>query len=801
VDPFDARNDDRADEAIRKILDFIRDLRSIYSALPPQVKYWDPSFVGVESGRALLQLDNAAMLANMIETAALPLAAAMPPCDAPTTHTYLSGSEVFVMLSASEKNGALSEFLGFLFSPEQYSRFAEKALFVSPFTSANAAVAAGAPNGPIYTQLVTAAEHGSAYPLQSNSAAALPRIDRAVERLDAGLISPQQARQEILDAASSGRDRPAASHRPSIRVSWAESTRRLFADDEPSIRLNPVRLTSIRNEHETFQLALSADREVEGIDLDIAPFVSMNGTVAGAQVTAYLETDVSISMPLAGRQSKPYPNALRPLEKLSLRPGALTRVWIDVYVPADTVPDEYLSAIAVRSRDTDLAKVPVRLRVLPLTIPLKPSRPAAVGLNYDLIAHHYGIEAGSDAYRTLMDSFYWFLVQRRLSPFGPPVPVDSPKLAQYLGDERVSAFRLSMHPADPRFQEALAAARQGEWLDKVFVHFIDEPTYHQYEDIVEVGRRIHRLPVSPKFMVTCFPDELLAGAVDVWCIHMRFLPEGISHGFMDRSAYAAAVANRIDAGDDVWWYTAGAVGPFPTLHIEDDPAAFRVIPWLQRLYRIDGFLHWESANWQQPLDEPFVPFFGNGEGVLLYPGDAGPAPSIRLELLREGMEDMELLELLCQTIEALQKRLGAERLGNAAAARVGEFCRRLISDQALRAQASGNMLLAPHFIRSAGWIERVREELADEALMLDAEPFSLVLTEPEEKQYTELTDARVFGVVEPGCRIEIDGREIATDGEGYFSARYPLSQGTNEFRIRLTRGERSKLIIRKIERF
>ena len=33
----------------------------------------------------------------------------------------------------------------------------------------------------------------------------------------------------------------------------------------------------------------------------------------------------------------------------------------------------------------------------------------------------------------------------------------------------------------------------------------------------------------------------------------------------------------------------------------------------------------------------------NGDGILIYPGAKGPLPSIRLENIRDGIEDFELL--------------------------------------------------------------------------------------------------------------------------------------------------------------
>jgi hypothetical protein len=131
--------------------------------------------------------------------------------------------------------------------------------------------------------------------------------------------------------------------------------------------------------------------------------------------------------------------------------------------------------------------------------------------------------------------------------------------------------------------------------------------------------------------------------------------------------------------------------------------------------------------------DPFVAPFGNGEGVLVYPGDMAPISSVRLELLREGLEDMEHLSLLRRAIERAREKLAAGHMQNAASIRIGEICRRLIRDDALRASGSRDMLLLPHFSREPGTIERVREEVIEETLQLEKRPYAIVLTQPEEK--------------------------------------------------------------------
>jgi len=780
-------------------LELVRAMRYRHYLFPPQHKFWDPKFAGVADGGALFQIDSAVMFAHMKRTSSRPLAAAMVPSGSDLSKTALSGSPMFVLSSTAE-DGAALKFLEFFYSPERYSELIEELMIVSPWKDAIESTDGLTSDGQSYSRIVYAAEQAASLPLERYGALVMPRIARIVEMVDAKLISYRRGHQKIVRALERRRGWKRDSL-PSIRVSWSESTRRLLVDDDVALRSPPIRIVAARNERESFQLILSADRAVDGLTLDFAAF-SVNGDdQSGLRINAALVDDTYISKPLVSDRVGPYPNVLRPFDEVSVSPGRLTRIWFDVSVDESVPPGDYSSSIKVTHNGTIAAEAPVEVRVVSLEIPSAPSRPAFIGLNYELIASQYGLYEESKDYSELMDDFYWFLVDRRLTPLQPPVPVDSPRIAAYMDDGRVSGLRLPFGPAEESFERAVSIAEEGGWLEKTFAYFIDEPTYHQYDEILEAAERIHSLPLSPKFLVTCFPDHPLFGAVDIWGVHLSFLPQGIARGHAERKGFARLVNKRLEAGEDVWWYTAGATAPFPTLHVEDDPAAFRIIPWMQQLYGIGGFLHWEAANWSQSLDEPFVKSFGNGEGVLVYPGELGPLPSIRLELLREGFEDMELLFLLRSGIGKVQERLDAERLGDVASIRIGEICRRLIQNKALRVSATQRLVLLPHFLREPGSIEGVREEVIEEITGLEDRPYSLVLTEPREKQYTDSDEARIFGVVERRCRVTINGRRIPTDRHGGFSAQLPLSSGANHFEIMLRKGTHKKLVQRKIMRF
>ncbi len=68
----------------------------------------------------------------------------------------------------------------------------------------------------------------------------------------------------------------------------------------------------------------------------------------------------------------------------------------------------------------------------------------------------------------------------------------------------------------------------------------------------------------------------------------------------------------------------------------------RLIPWLALKYNVDGYLRWAYNNWPQDVFKSPVYNFIQGDEYIVYPGKNGPISSIRLELLKEGIEDYEL---------------------------------------------------------------------------------------------------------------------------------------------------------------
>ncbi len=108
--------------------------------------------------------------------------------------------------------------------------------------------------------------------------------------------------------------------------------------------------------------------------------------------------------------------------------------------------------------------------------------------------------------------------------------------------------------------------------------------------------------------------------------------------------------------NELWWYGCNfPVSPYPTYHIDDSLLSARIASWMQYDYGIIGNLYWAVDEWHSNKGD--YNFYDNitapldaGDGILVYPGKPyglnTPVASLRLEAIRDGLEEYELLRSL-----------------------------------------------------------------------------------------------------------------------------------------------------------
>ena len=134
-----------------------------------------------------------------------------------------------------------------------------------------------------------------------------------------------------------------------------------------------------------------------------------------------------------------------------------------------------------------------------------------------------------------------------------------------------------------------------------------------------------------------------------------------------------------DTGE-VWMYTATApVSPNPTLHIDDDLLTLRSMGWMMKQYNITGHEYWYTTlyywmenGWDNKMTGPLQDCYQtanryaptNGDGFIFYPGSyygiKGPLASVRLEVLRDSMEDYEIFYVMEQMYKEIAEKNGIE---------------------------------------------------------------------------------------------------------------------------------------------
>ncbi|MBE6653079.1 MAG: DUF4091 domain-containing protein [Ruminococcaceae bacterium] len=126
------------------------------------------------------------------------------------------------------------------------------------------------------------------------------------------------------------------------------------------------------------------------------------------------------------------------------------------------------------------------------------------------------------------------------------------------------------------------------------------------------------------------------------------------------TAYDTEEGRALYANQERKWFY-GCIhprAPYPTYKIDDTLISARAVGWMQAEYDVSGNLYWSTTLYQTGSESGYYDiedYYGqaeryskaNGDGSLFYPGKRygidGPVVSMRLEAIRDGIEEYELL--------------------------------------------------------------------------------------------------------------------------------------------------------------
>ena len=354
-------------------------------------------------------------------------------------------------------------------------------------------------------------------------------------------------------------------------------------------------------------------------------------------------------------------------------PGDFGAVFCRVYTD-NAPPGRYRGQLTLTSGEFS-EEINIVLTLYDFELPLRGSLRTAFCFFEDYYRNWYGAKALSDSQR---EQIYEFLLNYRLSPcniYSSDVPFPDVRFLEKYR-ERINFFTVGRIGGGTDEQIREQVARRVEVFRKVRQAGLEEFMYFYGFD--ELSMHMEHLPAAAKItsalrtawpelklMQTSSPIPELQPLYNVWA--------PLFHEFAapDRRDVIQSMRAR---GDRIWWYAADAPRhPCPNLFLDYPVFDCRVIGILSYLHGVEGILYWcVNREWQTNMDireqwpdaawksHIYHAHTGkrkhkNGMGNLVYPGRGGVLhASLRLENLRDGLEDYEYMRALCDAVERLE---------------------------------------------------------------------------------------------------------------------------------------------------
>ncbi len=442
-----------------------------------------------------------------------------------------------------------------------------------------------------------------------------------------------------------------------------------------------------KNEHEAFQVVVIPDAALTNVTVSVSALQpsggagTFNGSVSVAlvghvDVAEDWLSDLNITYPpYLTEYHGWWPDPLLTFQQTcNINANDRVAFWIDVATKSDTPAGDYTATVTVAAAGNSPVTVRLNVHVWDFALPAAPSLPTAFSCDLWMAKRLYGSQ-WSDA---IEKQFWDMQLAHRLSVThiyqGSPESLSNIHYWLARGGNTFNVQNVSNGQVSG-LASLVSSLRAEGLLGQAYAYGFDEIGLDKFPSMFNVFSQIHSLYPGLRTMTTAgdmsfgtsTSTAYVRPVVDIW------VPTTTTYNL------AAAEALRAE-GKDMWWYTAvGPRHPYANWFVEYPAIEARLLLGAMTFkYRAGGYLYYSMANWPIELQTgpitsgPYTNWdprtllhpkgWADGDGSLFCAGPNGPIPTIRLENIRDGLEDYEYLHLLAYWV----KRIGTACPPNAA---------------------------------------------------------------------------------------------------------------------------------------
>lgn len=494
---------------------------------------------------------------------------------------------------------------------------------------------------------------------------------------------------------------------------------KVFQDSLPQKTPEKFEVYLAKNEKESLQICLRANKFFKDLEIRIDPPTNVqNKKIENIKIDmiGYVPVDFPVRYSqnkiLIGRRMIPNPNSgdcdgwsglwpdpLLPAKPFNLEPNRTQPFLITFTAGKETEPGEYLGYIKILSEGHILKKIPLKVTVWNFELSDRPNLTALFDLregpgwkflNEDTILEWYKFMS---EYRVCANYIYPPPIMKYKNG---EVTLDTEKfdkVASYYFEELKmktaylpNQFYSFGHAFPPKkfmgfdyptdefkdaYQKCLKALwehlKEKGWEKNFILYISDEPHFYN----PKLGKRVIEQMINLcKIIHEAVPD------IKIYSSTWQYVPEW--DGYLDvwgagshGSFPVKEMEKQLKKGKMIWFTTDGHMC-ITTRYC----AIERLLPYYCFKYGVSGYEFW-GFNWwtfdpfkfgwhkfrphlTHPEDTPKAVRFPSGDGFLTYPGwligEKGPLSSIRLEQIREGMEDYEYMLILKKLIQEAKEK-------------------------------------------------------------------------------------------------------------------------------------------------